>query len=90
MEKYLYDNRILLYNYDDILGIVIFPQKRTFSVGDRVEVDFNNSEIGFEEGKWERPGVFLGIHYFEFKIHYLTDYWGNPIVCCQLAMDCIG
>lgn len=87
MEKYLYDNRILLYNYDDVLGEIILPQKRTFYVGDIVDVDFDNPQIGFEEGKWERPGAFLGIHCFEFKIHYLSDHWGRPIACCQFAMD---
>lgn len=88
MGKFLYTDRIYLYDYDNFLGEVILPQKRIFSVGDKVEVDFNNPAIGFRTGKWgERPGgpSFLGIHCYEFEIHSVDDYYCGA-VCSQLAM----
>jgi hypothetical protein len=79
--------QIAIYEYAEFLGLVILPYDITVSVDFEVEVDFNDSAIGFEEGGWQRPsGTFL------FIICGLKDMDGrkNTVMVIQTHDEMVG
>lgn len=83
MEKTLKTNHLRLYSYDDIIGDIIFPEERIFSVGEIVAVDFTDPLIVFEVAEiflWFGP-------VYCFRVDYLADHYGNPMACYQMEMN---
>lgn len=67
MEK-IKTRHINIYNYADFIGGIVLPEEIEIYKGCEVEVNFDNPEIVFLEGIWERP-----VGTYEFTIFALKD-----------------
>ncbi|OGI29522.1 MAG: hypothetical protein A2288_01395 [Candidatus Moranbacteria bacterium RIFOXYA12_FULL_44_15] len=67
---------IALLYFDKIIGWITLSNEACLSIGDQVEVNFDDLTIRFEEGLWERPAGS-----YQFDIHELED----AKAVCQFA-----
>ena len=82
MKKKIESNEIALYNYGDFLGLIILPARINISTGDEINIDFDDQQIKFVEGEWDRPtGLYC------FTIHFLKDFNEKEVGVVQFAMD---
>jgi hypothetical protein len=73
-----------LRSYGELLGTVLFDLQEIPKEGDEIEVNFDDQNIQFTAGAWERPS---GL--YSFTAHEIDD-WSFPgdlVIVCEFAYD---